>query len=161
MRRFVASILSVLLLGLAFGAAILWAKDQPAKYKNIEVTHFKVADGVTLPDGFTDGFYTYLREQLTKQKAADQVVADGATVPDADAADSIVLEGTFTSYKPAGRTMLSLGNLGWEINAYRKSDHSLIVTDNKGTATRPGWKEDQLEEGTAFYAAYDIKKDLK
>ncbi len=158
MRRFVAS---VILIALAFGAGILMAKDEASKYKNIQVKHFTVADGVVLPDGFTDGFYTYLREQLTKQKAADQVLEDGATIPDADAADSIVVEGKFTSYKPAGHTMLSLGKLGWEINAYRKSDHSLIATDTKGTDTRPGWKEDQLEEGTAFYAAYDIKKDLK
>lgn len=74
---------------------------------------------------------------------------------------SIVIEGKFTSYKPAGHTMGSPGKFGWEINVYRMSDHTMVTTNTKGTETMPGWKEDQLEKGTAFYAAYDIKKDLK
>ncbi len=158
MRRFVAF---TLLLGLAFGVAVVLAKDKQAKYKNIEVKHFTTANGVDLPYGFSNGFYDGLRTALEKQKIADQVVEEGATVPDADAADSLVVEGTFTSFKKAGHTMASPGKLGWEINVYRKSDHTLIVTNTKGTETMPGWKEPQLEQGTSFYAAYDLKKDLK
>ncbi len=158
MRRFVSI---AFLLGLACLVAGISAKDKGPQYKNIEVKHFTVADGVTLPPTFINGFYDNLRAQIEKDKLADQVLADGATVPDADAAKSIVIEGKFTFFKPAGHTMSSPGKFGWEINVYRMSDHTLITTDTRGTETMPGWKEDQLEKGTAFYAAYDIKKDLK
>jgi hypothetical protein len=158
MRRFVSI---AVLFGLVAAIAGLSAKDKGPKYKNIEVKHFTNSDAVGLPPTFTNGFYDGLRAQLEKEKLADQVVEDGAAVPDADAADSIVIEGKFTSFKPAGRTMGSPGKLGWEINVYRKSDHTLITTDTKGCETMPGWKEAEVEKGTAFYAAYDIKKDLK
>ena len=147
-------------LALVAGAARISAKDsQPPQYKNVEVKRFVVADGVSLTQNFVDIFRDTLGEELQKNDVAGEAVAEGTAVPDADAADSIVVEGKFTLFK-AARSMGSPGRFGWEINVYRKSDHTLITTLTRDFAI-PAWKEDQLAKGCAQQAAHDIKKGLK
>jgi len=150
-----------LLLALVAGVAGISAKDtQSPKYKNVEVKHFVVADGVALTQNFVNVFYDALRDQLQKDAIAGQVVEEGTAIPDADAADSIVVAGKFTLFKPAGRSMSSPGKVDWEIDVYRKSDHSLITTLTRDLST-PGWKEDALAKACGQQAAHDIKKGLK
>ncbi|MGA3136003.1 MAG: hypothetical protein ABSC88_08430 [Terracidiphilus sp.] len=158
MRR---SVLIALLLGLFVGVANLSAKDSQPKYKNAEVKYFTNGDAVGLSQHFVNMFCDSLRAQLLKDKVAAQVVDEGAAVPEANAADSIVVEGKFTEFKKAGRTMASPGKMGWDINLYRKSDHSLITNVTGSDSTMPGWTEDQLAKGMAIRVSYLIKKALK
>jgi hypothetical protein len=56
--------------------------------------------------------------------------------------------------------MASPGKMGWDINLYRKSDHSLITNVTGSDSTFPGWTEDQLAKGMAIRVSYLIKKAL-
>jgi hypothetical protein len=86
MRRF--ALVALIPAAILLLTASLSARNNQPKYKTIEVKHFTKADGVDLSDVFINAFYDGVRAQLEKEKVADQVVADGAAVPDADAADS-------------------------------------------------------------------------
>ncbi len=73
---------------------------------------------------FVEEFSMGLREGLQKWKIARQAVGEGATVPDADAADSLSIEGKFTSLDRGA----IFTNLYMEIDIYRVSDHVLVKT---------------------------------
>ncbi len=65
-----------------------------------------------------------LREGLQEYKVAHQAVGEGAAVSDADAVNSLVIEGKFTSLdKGAIFTKLYM-----EIDIYRVTDHALVKT---------------------------------
>ncbi|MCX5848053.1 MAG: hypothetical protein NTW65_01195 [Deltaproteobacteria bacterium] len=99
--------------------------SQP-QFKTIEVKHFTQADGLVISQDFFNGFYDRFRKYLKELQVAGQIIEEGATMPDADAANAVVVEGKFTDYKNAGwfeRAVVSL-----EVNLYRKSDHTLIKT---------------------------------
>jgi hypothetical protein len=125
MRR---SIFIALLLGLFVGVASLSAKDNQAKFKVAEVKHFTDANAVGMPAGIASQIDDRFRVRLVKDKVAAQVVEEGAAVPEAEAADSIVVEGKFTEFKEPGRSRWNAGKVGFEIHIYHRSDHSLITT---------------------------------
>ena len=165
MRRFIPF---ALLLALFVCVGGLSAKDDEPRYKTAELKHLTVADGVTLPDqintlDYLNLVYDKLREELGKCKIADQVVDDGATVPDADAANSIVVELRITDFQKAGFTMMHPGALSWEATVYRRSDHSVITTIPRTFKMPPaGYRNDKvLSNLTAEEAAHDIRKALK
>lgn len=145
-------------------AGSLSARNNQPKYKTIEVKHFTKADGVELSDVFINSFYDGLRARLEKEQVADQVVADGAAVPDTDAADSVVVEGRFTEFEgahhSAGSLIWASGNTKYVVTLYRRSDHSVIKAF---THDRPHAKlqEDILGQRMGAIAAELVKQNLK
>ena len=165
MRR---SFLIALILGLFVGVANLSAKDNQPKFKYAEVKHFTNVEAVGMPQDFANDFHKRFSIQLVKEKVVAQTVEEGVAVPAEDAADSIVVEGKFTEFNKSGRCALKKcdGHIGYEINIYRKSDHSLIaaithVTSSRGEFTGHYWASgggvvDSILEATSL-----IKKALK
>src|SRR5437763_15401714 len=89
-----------LLLAAAVFLLTTWAgaKDQP-KFKSIEVKHFPNAEGVELPPEFSDFLYAELKETLQKKNLAEQLIGEDEVVDSADAAQSVILEGSVLEYK--------------------------------------------------------------
>lgn len=131
----------------------------PSKFKIVEVKHFTQVDGLGLSQVFVNSFYDGLREGLTKIKVADQAVDEGATVPEADVANSVVVEGKFTEYKKAWYGII----IDLEIKLYRKSDHTLITTITPSVACKssPFNTDTNVGKFTGESTAYKIKKALK
>ena len=165
MRR---SFLVALVLGLFVGVANLSAKDNQPKFKYAEVKHFTNVEAVGMPQDFANDFHKRLRDYLVREKVVAQVVDEGAAIPGADVADSIVIEGKFTEFNKSGRCALKKcdGHIGYEINIYRKSDHSLItaithVTSSRGEMTGHYWASGGGVVDSTFEATSLIKKALK
>jgi hypothetical protein len=165
MRRF---FLITLLLGLFFGVANLSAKDNQPKFKVAEVKHFTNVEAVGMPQDFANDFHKRFSIRLVKDKVVAETVEDGAAVPAEDAADSIVVEGKFTEFNQSGHCALKRcdGHIGYEINIYRKSDHSLIATVShvcnvRGDAFGSYWKTGGGVVDSTLDASDQIKKALK
>lgn len=144
------------------------AKDKQLQFKTIEVKHFTLAEGVALPDKinpqeYLSLFYDELREKLEKDKLADQVLVEGATVPAADAADSIVLEGKIADFKKAGHTMMHPAVVTMEISLFHRADHSLITTVKPELKIIPAAyrNEKTFAKVTGGWTAGEVKKALK
>ncbi len=113
------------LLAILFAAAPPPAKaSKPPQFNTIVVNHFANASGMSQSQEFIQEFDEGLRENLRKWKIAGQVVQEGATVDDAVAANSLVIEGKFTSLDKGAM----LTKLYMEIDIYRISDHVLVKT---------------------------------
>ena len=97
-----------------------------SSFNTVVVAPFTNANGMTQSQDFIHFFSDYLSVQLTKDKVAAQVVDQGTTVPDAVAANSLVIEGKFLSHEDAG--LIKPGKLIVEISIYRLSDHALVKT---------------------------------
>ena len=165
MRR---SFLIALILGLFVGVANLSAKDNQPKFMYAEVKHFTNVEAVGMPQDFANDFHKRLRDYLVREKVVAQVVDEGAAIPGADVADSIVIEGKFTEFNKSGRCALKKcdGHIGYEINIYRKSDHSPIaaithVTSSRGEITGHYWASGGGAVDSTFEATSLIKKALK
>ncbi len=145
--------------GLALVPA-LPAKDAPPRFKTIEVKHFTVAPGVPISQSFVDFFYAGLVANLPKQKLAERIVEDGGAVPEAEAADSAVIEGVFTDFGKGG---LGPGHVTIDLKIYRRSDHSVIVasTPRLPYKSSPFNKDENVAKASAARAAYAIKQALK
>lgn len=152
----------LLLLGTPFLVSNLPGKESPPQFKTVEVKHFTQADGLALSPNFVNGFYDGLRERLQKEKIADLVVEEGATVPDADAAASVVLEGQFTNFHKGGFGA-GIGSVSTEIKLYRRSDHTLIkaITPKVPFKPSPLNTDPSLGRSTGSKTAIEIKKALK
>ena len=157
----------VLLAALLFLAASLFAKDAP-KYKTAEVKQVTLADGVQLPDNINPPQFLKLmsdeiREQLTKKDFADQVIAEGAAVPDADVANSIVVECKITDFKKAGHTMMHPAEITMEINIYHRGDHTLIASATPNAKLVPAMyrNEEHLAHAVGGWVAGETHKVLK
>jgi hypothetical protein len=139
-------------------ATNLAAQDVLLPLKTIEVKHFTQIDGLGLSQDFINYFYDGLRTYLPKTKVAEQVLGEGATVPDADAANSVVVEGKFTDFGKGG-----VGHVTTEINLYRRSDHKLIVTitPNVPFKSSPFNKDKNVAEATGGRTAFEIQRALK
>jgi hypothetical protein len=124
MKRFA---LLLLLLPALFAAAPLTAGAAQPRFTTIVVNHFTNASGVNAPQKYIQEFSEGFSESLRHAKSAGQVVQQGATVPDADAANSLVIEGKFTNLDIGG----VFTNLGMEFEVYRISDHVLVKTISK------------------------------
>jgi hypothetical protein len=144
-----------------FPAAALAASNTQPPIKAIVVKHFTNANGMTQSQDFIDIFYSNLCKYLRKNKSALQIVEEAASVPDADAADSLIIEGAFTSLVKPG--VIMPGKLGLEINMYRVSDHGLVkaITPIAPFASTFTNKEKNSAEFTGSQAAYIIKQALK
>jgi hypothetical protein len=161
-------ICSVLLATLFLMVVGLAAKDQEVKFKTLEVKPFVLAQGVALPDRINSADYLklfseQLQMQLEKKGIANQVVGDGASVPEADLGDSIVIEGKMTDFKKAGHTMMNPAVLTWEISVYHLKDHTPITTLTPELKLVPAaFRDDkELAKVTGGWLADQINKALK
>jgi hypothetical protein len=128
MRSLVMALLAALVL-----APGLAAKDPENIYKTVESKHFTRLEGVELSPAFTDYLYAELRNELGKTKLFAQVVGEGEAVEDADAANSVVVEGVITEYKKGNRAadaIIGFGagarSLKIDVNLTRRSDHQSL-----------------------------------
>lgn len=163
MRLFAAVLLTPLLI--APGMA---AKDAEPIYKTIEAKHFTRVEGVELSPAFTDYLYAELRNELAKTKLFTQVIGEGEAVEDADAANSIVIEGVITEYKKGNRAadaIIGYGvgarSLKLDVNLTRRSDHQDMGAIKVHVKTSPRWNEEVLAKAAAHQIAHEIKKELK
>ena len=146
------------LLAAVLPAAKLAAQDVVLPLKMIEVKHFTQAEDAGFSEDFINYFYDGLRTELPKAKVAEQVVEEGATVPDADAANSVVVEGKFLEKKSG-----MVGIVRPEINLYRRSDHKLILTITPEVPYKPSPfnKDKNVAFATGRRTAYEIQRALK
>jgi hypothetical protein len=151
-----------LLTALLLAAAPLSAKEsQPPQYKTIVVKHFINSNGAGQSQDFINYFCDSLVVQLEKIKIAGQVVEEGVTVPAADAAASIVIEGKFTEFSKGG--LFAPGSLGVEIDIYRLSDRALVKTTTAKVPFKssPANKDKNVAEYTGAQTAYLVRQALK
>jgi hypothetical protein len=118
-----------------------------------------------MPQDFANDFHNRLSVQLVKDKVVAQTMDEGAAISAEDEADSIVVEGKFTEFNKSGRCALKRcdGHIGYEINIYRKSDHSLLaaithVTSSRGEYTGHYWASGGGVVDSMVEAASLIKK---
>ena len=142
------------------GCVSMFTSGWKTQFKTVEVKHFTQVDGLGLSQDFVNSFYDGLREYAPKAKIAEQVVDEGATVSDADAANSAVIEGKFTGYNKGG--FLSSGIVDMEIKLYRRSDHTLIKTiTSRGAFKASPFNTDKNVGGfVGGNAAFEIGKAL-
>jgi len=161
------SLTIVLLAGLVFAPGIA-AKDPEHIYKTVEAKHFTRVEGVELSPAFTDYLYAELRSELGKTKMFAQVIGEGEAVEDADAADSVVIEGVITEYKKGNRAadaIIGFGagarSLKIDVNLTRRNDHQSMGTINVHTKVSPRWNESVMAKFAAQQIAHEVKKGLK
>ncbi len=138
------------------------ARGAPPRFKTIEVKHFTVAEGVSISADFVDFFYNGLRDALPRQKLAERIVEEGATVPEAEAADSMVVEGVFTGYNKGGFGR-GIGRVNVDITLYRRSDRSVIKAFSAKIPFKPSPfnKDKNVGEFTGGRASFEIQRALK
>jgi Domain of unknown function (DUF4410) len=149
-------------------AAILFsvsaaAKNQP-KFKSIEVRHFSQAEGVELPPEFSDFLYAEIRANLQKKKLADQLPGENEVVDPADAAQSVILEGSVLEYKKGSvvkESLIGFGmgmrSLSTHVKLTRRSDNKALI--DKDVKVRASSKLDPKH--LAKYLAGEITGELK
>ncbi len=122
-----------LLLCFALAAAPPANASKPPQFNTIVVNHFTNANGVNQSQEFINAFCDELRLKLEKAsfkqgftfwKVTRQALTEGAAVSDADAANSLVVEGKFTRLDKGSM----FTKLYMEIDVYRVSDHLLVKT---------------------------------
>lgn len=160
---------SLILASLVIGAGLTAGqKNVPPKYKTLELKHFVLADGVVLPDtinpqNFLGFLYGQIKAELGKKGIAAQIVEDGAAVPEADAAESVVVEGQVTNFQKAGHTMAHPAEIAVRIDLYQRQGHALIKTLTPDTKLVPGhYKSDEnFAKVCGQWLAGAINKALK
>jgi hypothetical protein len=157
MKRFIPFVLPACLLIL--GAGPLPAKESQLSFKTIVVQHFVNSNGTSLSPEFAGYFCDGLRDWLEKNKAASQVVEEGVTVAAADAADSLVIEGRFSSYQKG--SLFTLGKLEAEISIYRVSDHAVVKTLSAKGAFKGVDSEKTAAHFSAMQIGYAIRQAIK
>ncbi|HKI11501.1 MAG TPA: DUF4410 domain-containing protein [Candidatus Acidoferrum sp.] len=162
MRIGIRTMMVVLLLACAAAAAK--EKDATPQFKTAEAKHFTQAEGVELTPAFGDYFYAELREELKKAKLAGEVIGEGETVDDADAAQSIVVTGTITEYKKGSvvkSTLIGFGaglrSLKMDADVLRRSDNQHLGVVRIHVKIDPTWNEKTM----AKFAAHQMVKDMK
>ncbi len=136
MKRILVSIL--LVAASLFLAPGLFAKGAPPRWTALQVQRFTMKPGLGISQQDLDNAYRGLLDQLRKSKPAEQILDEGTQVPLADAANSVVMEGTFLSYEPPHGFRGAA--LQIEIKLYRVSDHRLVLTTN--------WNPGRLKVGS-------------
>jgi hypothetical protein len=129
-----------------------------SQFKTLEVKRPKQAAGLALSQEFLNFFYNGLCEGLVKAGVAGQVVNEGSAVADADAANSIILEGKIIEYKSTWYAII----LKSEIKLYRRSDKTLIktITPEVGAKASPLNTDKNVGENTGKRTADEIKKAM-
>lgn len=139
------------LLAAFFAAAPLVAvTSAPPRINTVVVNHFTNASGMSQSQDFIHFFSDDLSEGLQRNNLAIQVVDQGTPVPDAVAANSLVIEGRFLSHEDAA--LLKPGKLIVEISIYRLSDHALVRTWT--ATTHFPLKGDQKVRSYAYYTGF-------
>lgn len=164
MRSFGVALMASLVL-----APMVAAKDPQPVYKTVEAKHFTRVEGVELSPAFTDYLYAELRNELTKTKLFVQVIGEGEAVEDADAPNSMVIEGVITEYKKGNRVADAiLGGYGagarslkLDVNLSRRSDHQNLGAIKVHVNVSPRLKEEVMAKGAARQIAHEVKKALK
>ena len=139
------------------------AKNQQ-KFKSIEVRHFSQAEGVELPPEFSDFLYAEIRANLQKKKLADQLPGENEVVDPADAAQSVILEGSVLEYKKGSvvkESLIGFGmgmrSLSTHVKLTRRSDNKALI--DKDVKVRASSKLDPKH--LAKYLAGEITGELK
>lgn len=153
---------------LTMPAAAASPKEQAPEFKTVEAKHYTRAEGVELSPEFTDYLYAELRKELEKTKLFGQVVGEGEVVSDADALNSIVVEGTITEYKKGSAVKEHLIGFtaGWrslkvETKLARRSDGKQLASLNTHVKVSTRWKPDVMARAAAKEIAKEVKKALK
>jgi len=128
------------------------------------VNHFTNANGLSQSQELINAFCDNLRAGLETAKVAQQILGEGAAVADADAADSLVIEGRFTDFDKGSKWKIS--KLNMDIGIYRINDHALVKTISAKTVYslwEPGGniKDSEIGEVTARQASKAVKQALK
>ena len=140
-----------ILLAAFFAAAPLAAgPSAPPRFNTVVVSHFTNASGMSQSQEFVHCFSDDLSEGIERDKIAVQVVDQGTTVPDAVAANSLVIEGRFLSHEDAA--LLKPGKLIVEISIYRLSDHALVKT--WAATTHFPLNGDHKDRAYAYYTGF-------
>ncbi|MFI5118705.1 MAG: DUF4410 domain-containing protein [Terriglobales bacterium] len=157
------SLLMIALL-LACSSAAAKEKDATPQFKTAEAKHFTQVEGVELSPAFGDYFYAELREELKKAKLAGEVIGEGETVDDADAAHSIVVTGTITEYKKGSVVKSALIGFGAGMRSLKMDADVLKRNDNQHLGVvhvhvkiDPRWDEKTM----AKFAAHQLVKEMK
>lgn len=154
MKRF-AVLALVLLLSGTFSA-----KEEQHQWKALQVKHLTVNPGVNLTQEEIGYFHDGLLDGMRKSKLAEQVLDDGAKVPQDIAADSVVMEGTLISFEQGGGFRSPRAQV--EFKLYRVSDHRLITTKSwQGEGLGHGPSHGKAWKSIGLIAAYDVKKSAK
>ena len=139
------------------------AKEQ-SKFKSIEVRHFSQIEGVELPPEFSDFLYAELRANLKKKKLADQLPGENEVVDPADAAQSVILEGSILEYKKGSVVKesligfgLGLRSLSAHVKVTRRSDNQVLI--DKDVKVRASSKFDPKH--LARFLAGEVTRELK
>jgi hypothetical protein len=163
MKRFALLVLLIgsllLFLNLLTGCHSMAGGGSSPQFKTLELKHFTQADGLGLSPDFLNYFYNGLSEELVKNGVAGQIVSEGSTVAEADAANSVILEGKITGYKSAWFGIVVKS----EIKLYRRSDKTLIktITPEVAAKSSPLNTDKNVGEYTGKRTAYAIKRDMK
>jgi hypothetical protein len=165
-----SSVICALLSALTFLApAGATAKDNAPKYQIAQVKPFTLAEGVEFPPGglntqsFLDALYQNFGEQLQKQGVAAQVTPPETAVPDADAANAIVIEGKITAFDKRTGSMANPSLLTMQLNVYRRSDNAPLASVTQEIKMAAAWwqKSDIFGKAIGPWAVSQIKKALK
>ena len=163
MRLTVALAVAVLLIP----SAVAQKKTAAPAFKTAEAKHFNVAEGVELTAEFTDYLYAELRSELQKTKLFEEIVGDGEVVEQADAAVSLIVEGSVIRFDKGSRVKESLIGLGvgrrslsCEARVTRRSNGEVLATINKQVRASTKWDEKELARNAAKDLAGEIKKAL-
>lgn len=149
-----------LVLSIAFlFAGVLAAQDVTLPLKAIQAKHFGQAEGLGKTQEFLNFFYDGLMSYLPKTKVAAQVLGEEATVAEADAANSVVIEGTLLEVKKKGL----IGIVRADVSLYRLSDHKLVKQFIAEVPYKPSPfnKDKNIAEPSGGRLAYMIQKELK
>jgi len=155
MRRFVPM---AILLGISFAVTSLSAKDVEPKFKSAEVKHLTKGNDVNLSQDYLNYAYDNVREDLQKSKLFGIVLEDGATVADADAADSVIIECKIVDYS-RGHFVVSDGHI--DITITRRSDHTVVQHINEKFGWPPNANDQNKGKYTGNIVTQLIKRALK
>jgi len=161
--------------GLLISAVLLATVSTAAKektvtppYKTAEAKHFTQAEGVELTPSFEDYFYAELRAQLKKANMASDVIGEGESVDDADAARSIVITGTITEYKKGSvvkNALIGFGaglrSLKMDADVKRRSDNENLYVLHVHVKIDPKWDEKVMAKFAADQLVKEMKNEVK
>jgi len=165
MRRIV---LLTLFSALAVSAPAGDQKSAEPLFKNIEVKHFPLAEGVELPPEFSDLLYAEIRKSLQKTGLYEQVTGEGEVLEAADAPKSLILDGKIVEYKKgnvAKEVLIGLGagrrSLRAQITVRRVSDQQVVMDKELNVKASSRWTPQVLAKSLADKVAGELKKALR
>jgi len=130
------------------------------RYKAIEIRHCTAGQDISVTSGFLDACYESLKTRLAVEQGGTPVVAEGSTIPEAGAADSVVVEVKITVFKKSHNFPVPTpGTMSLEIGLYRKNDHALINTLTHSYKLPPK-SDEELGKAAGMWAALEIKKAM-